>query len=378
MRGPASPASGPRARTLLVSLLLSAGAAVATAAPSYTLVDLGSLTQAQVPVVRGPNSQGHASGSGRPDGARDGGGRRGLVFDGGGLTAQQVEGLAGLDDPAVFGINDHGAFVGSANAGSTVRAFAGSRTGGIRELPPLSGDNASVAFGINGPGEAVGFSSGASGERAVLWDASGRPAALPSVAGALGSRAHDISSRGDVAGAAVAAAGKLPVLWPRGLPALPLQLIPGDTNGEAGAVNGRGEAAGYTANSAGTLRHAALWSATGEVTSLGALPGGEFSEALGVNDAGAVVGTATGRDGVRAFLWTRAGGMQDLNSLVPPARVVLTKATGINNGGAIVALGHDPAAGAAGGHAHGDDDAHGSVQHSHGPVRVFLLRPVRP
>jgi probable HAF family extracellular repeat protein len=369
MRRPAPSASARWRRTLILGVALATGATAAAAAPRYSLVDFGALTQAQAPVVRGPNSHGHAGGSGRLDGAGDAGGRRGLVF-GGGPSAEQVEGLVGREDAAIFSINDSGVFVGSANTDTAVRAFAGSRSG-IRELPPLAGDSASVAFGINGQGEAVGFSSGAAGERAVVWDAGGRPSALPPVAGAAGSRANDISRWGDVAGVAAGPAGRLPVLWARGQLARALQLIPGDSTGEASAVNARGEAVGYTASAAGPVRHAALWSATGEVTALGALPGGESSEALGINDAGAVVGTAGSGAGPRAFLWTRAGGLQDLNALVPRSHVVLTKAVGINNAGAIVVLGEEaPPGGAAGG-------GGGHVAHER-PVRVFLLHPVPP
>jgi probable HAF family extracellular repeat protein len=50
-------------------------------------------------------------------------------------------------------------------------------------------------------------------------------------------------------------------------------------------------------------------------------PGEDFipeSNAWGINDAGHVVGSATVRGGDHAFLWTPAGGMQDLNALIDP------------------------------------------------------------
>lgn len=362
MCSPASLVSGPAVRSLLLGLLFSAGAVSGSAQPRYTVVDLGALTPAQAPVVRGPNSKGQAGVAGREVGAGVGG-PRGLVLEPGG-AARQVPGPRGGGDATVFSLNDDGAYVGSANTATAVRAFAGSRSGQVRPLPPLPGDNASVAFDINGRGQAVGFSSGVEGERAVIWNASGKPSALRTPAGATASRAHDISSRGDVAGVATGPAGRQPVLWPRGKPPRALQLLPGDTTGEALAANGRGEAVGYTGDATGMVRHAALWTSTGKVTALGTLPGGVSSEALGSNDSGAVVGTAGGR----AFLWTRDGGMRDLNQLVAPSRAVLTKATGINEAGAIVAVGHEAAA-----------NGHGSAHAGHeSPVRVFLLRPVRP
>jgi probable HAF family extracellular repeat protein len=373
MREPAPRTCRRSCRTVLVALVVSAGPAIG-AEPRYAVVDIAALTPSQATVVRGPNSQGHASAAGRELGDAAGG-HHGLLFESG-ITSRPAPRPGGADASTVFSINDDGAYVGSANTATAVRAFAGSAGGGVRELPPLPGDNASVAYGINSLGEAVGFSSGAGGQRAVVWDARGSVRELPAVAGAISSRASDISNRGDVAGLVNAPTAR-PVLWPRGQPARTLQLIPGDSMGEAMTVNGRGEAIGYTGHASGAVRHAALWAPGGEVTSLGTLPGGAFSEAFGANDAGAVVGSSASSAGPHAFLWTRTGGMQDLNALVAPSRVVLTRATGINNAGDIVVVGYDAAADAAPGE-HGHAAQPRREQHGHGPVRIFLLRPVRP
>lgn len=100
--------------------------------------------------------------------------------------------------------------------------------------------------------------------------------------------------------------------------------------------------------------------------SLGTLPGGDDSRALSINETGEVVGTSTSSLGLRAVLWTRTGGMQDLNASIPPhSGFVLTAAVGINNRGEIVAIGHDDD-----GHGHG----HGHVDHDI-PARIVLLVP---
>ncbi len=70
---------------------------------------------------------------------------------------------------------------------------------------------------------------------------------------------------------------------------------------------------------AGCLAACAVCSRAGDVVygvrDLGAL-GGENSRALGINEAGLVVGEADTREGpTRAFLWTPESGMQDLGSL---------------------------------------------------------------
>ena len=78
------------------------------------------------------------------------------------------------------------------------------------------------------------------------------------------------------------------------------------------------------------------------MTDLGTL-GGDSSYALGINDAGQVVGwshTAAGDQ--HAFITGPNGvGMTDLNSLVSlPGGDFLTNATGINNHGQVAAIGN--------------------------------------
>jgi probable HAF family extracellular repeat protein len=330
-------------------------------AASYAVIDLATLAQGSTIVVRGPNGAGKAVGFGK---ALSQTGLvaepRGLVFDHG--TVQQIAGLPGSDGTTVFGINDVGAIVGGSNTASAVRAFVSTSGGGTRQLQPLPGDTASTAFAVNNLGEASGFSSGPGGERAVVWRADGTVTALPGAA-ALVMRAYGINELKDAVGAINQGTGSRAVLWPRGGPPQTLALLPGHVTGEALGVNAAGTVVGYSANAA-NARRAALWSAGGGVTSLGTLPGGDFSQAFGINDRGDVVGASSTSVGHRAFLWTRAAGLQDLNALIAPSPFVLTKAVGINNVGMIVALGHDPSPDADAGHE--DHDS---------PVRVFLLTP---
>jgi probable HAF family extracellular repeat protein len=79
--------------------------------------------------------------------------------------------------------------------------------------------------------------------------------------------------------------------------------------------------------------HAALWSPTGQVQDLGALPGGDFSEGMKINDAGTVIGvsTSSGASILRGFSWTPGQGMIDLN----PDGLGFTPG-GINQSGTIV------------------------------------------
>jgi probable HAF family extracellular repeat protein len=78
---------------------------------------------------------------------------------------------------------------------------------------------------------------------------------------------------------------------------------------------------GYSDSASGT--EAFLWdAATGTMTGLGDLPGGNFfsdffSRAYGINETGQVVGAVN--NGSEAFLWDEVGGMRSLNDLIDPA-----------------------------------------------------------
>jgi probable HAF family extracellular repeat protein len=86
------------------------------------------------------------------------------------------------------------------------------------------------------------------------------------------------------------------------------------------AVSPSGQIVGYASTPVTDELHAVSWSKEGMVD-LGALPGTEYSYAVGVNAAGDVIGHSdhfngqTGNVDQRAFLWTKQRGLVDLGSL---------------------------------------------------------------
>lgn len=76
-------------------------------------------------------------------------------------------------------------------------------------------------------------------------------------------------------------------------------------------------------------------------TALGQLVAGGGSIAYGLNDEGQAVGAASvGGNSTHAFVWDSSRGMRDLNSLIPAGEGwVLSEAMGINNHGAIAGAG---------------------------------------
>jgi probable HAF family extracellular repeat protein len=78
------------------------------------------------------------------------------------------------------------------------------------------------------------------------------------------------------------------------------------------------------------------------MTDLGILGGDNFSQALGINDMGQVVGQSfTDKGLIHAFMTGPDGvGMTDLGSVVnPPTGFAFYSATAINNHGQLVAMG---------------------------------------
>jgi len=215
------------------------------------------------------------------------------------------------DDSNAESINDSGQIAGSSDTSSAWRPFLYSN-GRMTNLGTLPGyTDISYAYGINNSGQVVGVSINSSGVEHAFLYSNGRMTDLGTLGGNMT---------------------------------------------EAYKINSSGEVVGTSRNSSG-VEHAFLYS-NGTMTSLGALPApyNQLSYANGINDSGQVVGVSGGYGGssAHAFLWSTAGGMQDLSSLIGSSGWDLEEATAINNNGDIVGSGVNPA----------------------GQVDAFLLTPI--
>jgi probable HAF family extracellular repeat protein len=93
-------------------------------------------------------------------------------------------------------------------------------------------------------------------------------------------------------------------------------LVLSGTNNSGAAINNPGDVAGAADPAHSSTAEAYIWYSSGDTQWLGSLGGGA-SVAAGINDADAVVGHSyTSAYYQHAFLWTAAGGMQDLTPTI--------------------------------------------------------------
>jgi uncharacterized membrane protein len=242
----------------------------------------------------------------------------------------------------------------------------------------------SECTGVNSRGEAAGTASTSDSSRRVAFVfRQGKVVLLPGEQ----SRANGISEDGEIVGQAILAGSKPagPVLWRNGAP-IDLKIC---CAGSARSMNAQGLIIGDTYDKEGRY-HAFLWDAVRGARVI-TVPGEEFSSALALDSRGEILLRATpgglflysdgklhpidvpkgtphamNKDGIvvgsfgpnpdaqRAFVWDKAQGLQDLNTLIPASSGwKLEVASSMNDRGEIVGWG-----------------GHGGVENT-----GFLLRP---
>jgi probable HAF family extracellular repeat protein len=308
-------------------------------------------------------------------------------------TIQALPAVNGAPESRAYGINDSGQIVGyTVDAGGVSHAVIWDNGVGS-ELPYISNDHReSEAYRINNSGQIAGKARDAGGlMHAAYWDSSG--VTDIGTLGGLTSFAMDINQAGVVCGSAdgIAGTGSRGFTWtlaggivdqggtvpgPQGRAGFnginnggtlvgtgyrlfnPFKAImrrPGDpmpieisppgqfSTGMALGVNDAGTIVGYQNPGSGGA-HAAIFNGDGTYIDLGAL-GLTDSQANDINEAGVIVGDAFGDDGqgnflAKAFVYT-GGQMTDLMTVIPAGSgwTELFAASGINELGQIVGAG---------------------------------------
>ncbi|RZL86017.1 MAG: hypothetical protein EOP82_31315 [Variovorax sp.] len=330
----------------------------------YVAVDYARLDNpGATAVVRRINTASEVAGGYRADNRK---GSKALLFLPNGV-AEEILNDPGIDHSVIYGINDLGEVVGSFNTEVAMLPFRSVRRIGFQPLSLPPGANGGLAYAINANGEAAGYASGVAGVQAVWWTRTGAVQLLQQI-GNVTTRALGLNDKGDIVGVS-GDATKAAVVWPAKSGIVNLGTLPGFTHSEAVSINERGDAVGF-ATGVGQFPNrsrAVLWMAGGQAgQDLGALPGGTDSRARDVNARGEVVGTSTSTDGNRAFIWTAATGMRDLNTLATVPGLVMTDALSINKNGDIVTVGHD---------VDPNEPAHEHAEHEE-PRRIVVLHPL--
>jgi probable HAF family extracellular repeat protein len=240
---------------------------------------------------------------------------------------------AGSPGFAPAALNDRGILVGWANA-ETRHAFRWT-DGVLVDLAP-SGPPPflqSTALSINNRGRILGTTQS-------LTNFAPHPAlfeggAVVDLGGLMGvnALASAINDAGQIAGT-VSVLGQLHAARVTGSTVEDLGVLPGGNSSIGNALNNRGDVVGFSGatTAGGGFGDHAFLSSGGVLTDLGTLPlGSQNSDALGVNDAGVIVGFSACATPNHAFLYAN-GQMNDLGTFGGG----LSTATAINQHGVVV------------------------------------------
>jgi probable HAF family extracellular repeat protein len=313
---------------IVVALLLTISL-VASADLAYTLVDLGGLPGGYSYDATSVNNLGQVTGY-----FGEGSNQSTFLYSGGITSGTMTDlGTAGYHDSQGWSINDSGqitGFVGNLAGGvGGVMLYSGGGAndlgGTMSNLGDMGGTGYAVGFGINSSGQITGALKTGPGYLNAFLYSGGSPTNLGTLGG-VQSVGNGLNNAGQVTGSSTRADNSQGAFSYTSGPLTDLGGVSGN------AINIHGQVAGYYNGDAG-LYTSGAWQ------DLGSVVADEGSTALGINDQGQVVGSSnTGDedDSTDAFLWTSAGGMVDLNTLIAPGSGwTLEEANAISNTGYI-------------------------------------------
>jgi probable HAF family extracellular repeat protein len=323
-------------QSIVVGAALLLPLSQAIAAPTYTVKVVAPAGS----TAKGINASGQVVGS-----LLAGSNQHAFVYNG---SHTYDLGTFGGPTSIAYGINDLGVVVGQAdNAAGRPRAFSYYR-GHKTNLGTFAGGDLSVATAINKTGVITGYAGTSTGLFGFRY-ANGHKQLLKALPAGLGSFGYAINDAGVVAGAAfegpftIPEYPNYPVIWKNNVP-LKLSAYEGEANG----INEHGQVVGGINTFDLPFPHgrrAFLWQPgtwKGTIIFLGSLDDSVFdSRALAINNNGVVVGNSavslsSERFGYQGFIWTRRGGIRNLNALIDPASGwTVTDAAAINDKGQI-------------------------------------------
>ena len=339
---------------LFLCFILGGSLSAAAGDAKYTVTPLGTLTGGTYSRAYDINDSGWVVGEADVASGTENG-TRGFIWKPG--TGMVNLGSLGTRSLA-RGINNAGKVVGYSKVGDGPGvAFTWTESEGMKELP-LAG-RFSDGWGINDSDAVVGYGLNEGGEEHGFRWAGATEIDLGSLGGSL-SNAYSINGVGNVVGYSATAAGNARAFYWDGTRMNPLSVLADDQDSIANRINNHNQVVGRIdqyyceeicipngatnecyLSCTPTGAQPFFWE-SGVMKELGTLEGG-FGEALGINDAGAVVGWSTNGQGKQAFLWELANenaGMVNLNGLIAAGSGwVLRTATAINNHGQIVGYG---------------------------------------
>ena len=181
----------------------------------------------------------------------------------------------------------------------------------VTVLQDVGGLGINEPFAINDAGQSVGWSHSAGGVEAVLWSASGKAAVLQDVGSQGISIVKAINDAGQSVGYSVTTSGMDAVLWSPSGKATVLQDVGGRGFSYADAINDAGWSVGGSCTASNCFgedagEDAVLWSPSGKATDLGAVlgPAWSWTEAVGINNSGDIIGYGIYHGGQYGFLLT--------------------------------------------------------------------------
>jgi probable HAF family extracellular repeat protein len=263
--------------------------------------------------------------------------------------------LPGGNNSQTVGISANGLITGSSESGvmdpysglpeNFAVLWAGKKLVSLGTLP---NGTESIAFAVNSHGLVAGISNNdipdpfsAAGfttqTRAVLWQ-DGQITDLGTLGGP-DAYVYAMSERGQVIGLSYTTSTPSPTtgvptqdpfFWENGR-MWDIGTL-GGTQGVGYQINNRGQVVGNSNLAGDQTSHAFVWDKENGLKDLGTLPGGNFSYANWVNDAGEIVGSSDSLNGIPAVLW-KNGVIIDLGTL--PGEL-FSEALSINSSGQIV------------------------------------------